>query len=483
MTHFHLDNPPSTESIRVLTVGDCPHRSDVLAASSLDARHFKTPDELVAKARDARARACLVCPEAFDDIDSIDDFVRKLRRQAPFLDIVAWLPTAEAHTVRDMMVHGIRDVVLDDDPEVLVRRIERTVNEQRYLPRLLEHQESLAERWEFEGMYSRSQRMREVFEICVRTAATDATVLILGETGTGKELLARAFHRRSERSGRMVSINCAAVPENLIDSELFGYVPGAFTGAEDGAEGLFRAADGGTLFLDEVGSIPLQVQYRLLRVLQEGRVRPVGSDREVEVDVRVIAATSVRLDEAAAAATFRDDLLYRLDVIRVVIPPLRDRPEDILFLFGHFMRQLSDHHGLRRPELEDSFLDALQSYQWPGNVRQLENLTERLLLTHHGRESLTADQFASLIAPAHDGEAEIDNLTEAVPDLDRDLPDVVQAAVDRTEEAYLRAALERTRGRVVRTAELAGISRRTLLRKLRRLDIDRAAYRHGIEAD
>jgi transcriptional regulator with PAS, ATPase and Fis domain len=281
----------------------------------------------------------------------------------------------------------------------------------------------------------------------------------------------------------MVSINCAAVPENLIDSELFGYVAGAFTGAEDGAEGLFRAADGGTLFLDEVGSIPLQVQYRLLRVLQEGRVRPVGSDREIEVDVRMIAATSVRLDEAVAAGSFRHDLLYRLDVIRVVLPPLRDRPEDILFLFGHFMRELSEHHGLRRPDLEDSFLDALQSYHWPGNVRQLENLTERLLLTHHGRASLTAEHFAALVAPAHEGEPDVDQFADTVPDLELELPEVVRAAVDRTEEAYLRAALERTRGRVVRTAEMAGISRRTLLRKLKRLDIDRSAYRLGRGSD
>jgi DNA-binding NtrC family response regulator len=200
-------------------------------------------------------------------------------------------------------------------------------------------------------------------------------------------------------------------------------------------------------------------------------VRPVGSDREIEVDVRMIAATSVRLDEAVAAGSFRHDLLYRLDVIRVVLPPLRDRPEDILFLFGHFMRELSEHHGLRRPDLEDSFLDALQSYHWPGNVRQLENLTERLLLTHHGRASLTAEHFAALVAPAHEGEPDVDQFADTVPDLELELPEVV------------RAALERTRGRVVRTAEMAGISRRTLLRKLKRLDIDRSAYRLGRGSD
>jgi DNA-binding NtrC family response regulator len=206
-------------------------------------------------------------------------------------------------------------------------------------------------------------------------------------------------------------------------------------------------------------------------------VRPVGSDREIEVDARVIAATSVRLDEAVAAGTFRHDLLYRLDVIRAVVPPLRERPEDILFLFGHFLRKLSEHHGLPRPELEDTFLDAFQAYDWPGNVRQLENLTERVLLTHHGRERLTAKHFAAQVAPANETREPGVELADPVPDLDQPLPDVVQATVDRTEEAYLRAALQRTQGRVLRTAELAGISRRTLLRKLRRLGIDRNAYR------
>jgi len=462
--------------IRLLTVGTCDRLDAALRARGVEVHRFATAEELLAGARRARARACVVCPDALAEVAAVDRFVHRLRQQAPFLDVVAWVPDADARTVRRALLEGARDVVLDDDPEALAHRVLDIVEEQQYLPRLLEHQERIASSWEFEGMLSRSRRMRDVFEICVRTAAADATVLILGETGTGKELLARAFHRRSERPGRMVSINCSAVPENLIDSELFGYVRGAFTGAEGEKEGLFRAADRGTLFLDEVGSIPLQVQYRLLRVLQEGLVRPVGSDREVAVDVRVIAATSVRLDEAVADDDFRADLLYRLDVIRVVVPPLRDRPEDILFLFGHFLRRLSEHHGLPRPELEDSFLDAFQTYSWPGNVRELENLTERLLLTHHGRDRLTAAAFETLVSPPLESSASNGERGD-VPDLGRSLPEAVQAASDHAEEAYLRAALARTGGRVQRTADLAGISRRTLLRKLNRLGIDRTSYR------
>ncbi len=475
---------PADEPIRLLILGHCPSLDATLDATDLEVQQFDTPEELLAGARQARGRACLVCPDVFAAVASIDRFVSRIRRQAPFLDIVAWVPNADAAAVREAMLQGVRDVVLDRDPEQLVQRIRTVIDEQQYLPRLLEHQNGLAKQWEFEGMLSRSQKMREVFEICVRTAATDATVLILGETGTGKELLARAFHRRSERQrpDRLVSINCSAVPETLIDSELFGHERGSFTGAEEAKEGLFRAADGGTIFLDEVGSIPQQAQYRLLRVLQEGKVRPVGSDHEVDVNVRVIAATSVRLDEAVVAGTFRHDLLYRLDVIRVVLPPLRERPEDILFLFGHFLRKLADHHGLPRPEMEDSFLDAFQAYAWPGNVRQLENLTERLLLTHHGRERLTSEHFAGLVAPPHDSPDPASELADSVPDLSQPLPDQVQAAADRAEESYLRAALQRTGGKVQATADIAGISRRTLLRKLKRLGIDRTAYRLGPSA-
>ena len=469
---------PSDPS-RVLLLGSCPTATAAFAERGLASHAFGTVADLLAAARDLGARACVICPDMIAAAADSEGFVRRLRTEAPFLDIVVWAPEAGGRVVREALQHGIRDVVLDQQADALAEQVGTIIEEQRYLPRLLAHQQGMAERWEFEGMLSRSQAMREVFEVCVHTAATDATVLILGETGTGKELLARAFHRRSRRQGRLVTLNCSAVPENLIDSELFGHVRGAFTGAEQPKEGLFRYADGGTLFLDEVGAIPLQVQYRLLRALQEGRVRPVGSDREVAVDVRVIAATSSRLDQAVGDGTFRQDLLYRLDVIRVVLPPLRRRPEDILFLFGHFLRDLAEHHGLPRPEIDDSFLDAFVAYEWPGNVRQLENLTERLLLTHRGHRALTAEDFVNLVAPPDGQKADLVRLVDSLPDLERPLPAEVEDAVARTESAYLRAALERTGGRVGRTAELAGISRRTLLRKLKRLGIDRSAYRVG----
>jgi len=471
------------EITRLLTLGRCAQLSSAFSAQGVEIHSFDDVPSLLSQSRELRARACIICPDKVKAAAEALDFIRDLRAEVPFLDVVLWAPDASPGDVREALLHGVRDVVLDAEPDALAERILDIIETQQYLPRLLEHDTDYETRWEFEGMLSRSERMRELFDVCVRTAATDATVLILGETGTGKELMARAFHRRSERPGRMVSINCSAVPENLIDSELFGHVRGAFTGAQQDKEGLFRYADRGTLFLDEVGSIPLQAQYRLLRALQEGRIRPVGSDREIEVDVRVIAATSVLLDQAVEQGTFRRDLLYRLDVIRVVLPALRQRPEDILFLFGHFARRLSDHHGVPRPEIDDSFLDAFVAFEWPGNVRQLENLTERLLLTHHHAEALDAGDFERLVAPPHREIEEPDRQAEATPDLEQSLPEAVAAATERIERAYLQAALERTSGRVGKTAELAGISRRTLLRKLKRLDIDRRGFRIGTAGD
>ncbi len=451
-----------------------------LEAAGLSPVHFDRPEELVSRARQVNARACLVRPGAEGvEIEALGLMVKQLRREVPFTDVIAWLPEADMESVRYVFRQGVKDIVFDDDPAILADRLREVIEEQQYLPRLLAHRKKLAERWRFEGMLSRSTRMWDLFELCVRTAHTGATVLILGETGTGKDLLARAFHRRSGRAGRLVAINCAAVPDSLIDSELFGHVRGAFTGASHDKPGLFRHADGGTLFLDEIGDIPLPVQYRLLRVLQENRIRPVGSDAEIPVEVAVIAATSTQLDKAVRQGRFREDLLYRLDVIRAVLPPLRERPEDILFLFGHFTKKQLKQHGLPRPEVSEGFLDAMQAYTWPGNVRQLENFCERLVLTNP-HERLTDEHFRRLVqpmvAPAQEDRSASD-ATRFTPDLDVPINQAVAEACAQVEEAYLRAALDRHEGRMIQTAEACGISRRTLLRKLKRYDIDKDHYR------
>ena len=228
------------------------------------------------------------------------------------------------------------------------------------------------------GLVGRSAAIRAILDSLLLAAPTDATILIEGETGTGKELLATAVHRLSRRSSKpFVAVNCAALPEHLAESELFGHVKGAFTGADRAREGCFRKAAGGTLFLDEIGEMPLPLQSKLLRTLQEGEVQPVGSDHREPVDVRIISATNRKLESEVAAKRFRADLYYRLNVVPLQVPPLRDRREDILPLVTHFLK------GTGRQFTTDA-LAVLERYAWPGNVRELENLIQRLLVLRRG---------------------------------------------------------------------------------------------------
>ncbi len=416
--------------------------------------------------------------------DGVGHRVRSLRRALPFTDVLVWSPQIPAPLVREALRAGAVDVLLEE-PEVAVTSIHKVLDEQKLLPRVLERQDQDDHTtWRFEGLMSRSRTMWDLFETCARTAPTEASVLILGETGTGKELLARAIHRRSGREGAFVGLNCGAVPESLMDSVLFGHVEGAFTGAEQDQEGLFRHADGGTLFLDEIGNLPLTGQHRLLRVLQESVVRPVGGQEVIPVDVRIVAATSTSLASAVETEVFREDLLYRIDVIRLIVPPLRKRPEDILFLFGYFARQLAEHYSVQRPELSEGFLDALLAWAWPGNVRELENFTERLLLTQSDPK-LAASHFTALMRDFETPELEAEvtsgqvapELASMGVSLDQPLSQVVADTHEQVERAYLTAALRQSRGRIQQAADQAGISRRTLARKLARYGIDKRDYR------
>jgi transcriptional regulator with GAF, ATPase, and Fis domain len=236
------------------------------------------------------------------------------------------------------------------------------------------------------GMLGRSPAMIAVFDLIERVAPSDVSVLIQGETGTGKELVARAVHDASRRAARpFVAVNCAAVPANLLESELFGHVRGAFTGAVADRAGHFRSADGGTLFLDEIGDMPLEMQAKLLRVLQEGEVRPVGGSKTHRVDVRVVAATHRDLKAMCAEGRFREDLLFRLDVVRLELPPLRDREGDVALLAGALVGKLAAELGVVTPELTPEALERLAAWRWPGNVRELENELRRAIALSGGR--------------------------------------------------------------------------------------------------
>jgi len=297
-----------------------------------------------------------------------------------------------------------------------------------------------------------------------RVAPARTSVLVVGESGTGKELVARALHRASPRSkGPLVSINCAAFAENLLESELFGHERGAFTGATERKRGLLEVADGGTLFLDEVGEFPLSLQPKLLRVLQERRFRRVGGTAEIESDVRVLAATHRDLAAMLAAGTFREDLYYRLNVVTLTVPALRERPEDVPLLALHFLRRFA--RELDRPvaSLDPRAMTVLQNYSWPGNVRELQNVVERGVLFCSGGALQVADLPEPMRLAAGDTPSPSVSL-----DLDRPLPELL----DAVEEELIRRALVRARGVQAQAAELLGISRSNLQYKLKKFGLD-----------
>src|SRR5689334_2192586 len=256
----------------------------------------------------------------------------------------------------------------------------------------------LNEKYGFNNIIGTGRAMHRIFELVDTIAALNSTVLIQGETGTGKELIAKAIHFNSQRKDqKMVSINCGAIPENLLESELFGHVKGAFTGAVQTRIGRFEQANGGTIFLDEIGNMPISLQVKLLRVLQEREFERVGGSSTIKVDVRIIAATSANLDRMVADGTFREDLYYRLNVIPINLPPLRERREDIPLLVQAFVSQFCERHKLELKSVSPQVMKALMAYDWPGNVRQLENVVERMVALSGNRTGITATDLPDQI--------------------------------------------------------------------------------------
>lgn len=317
------------------------------------------------------------------------------------------------------------------------------------------------------GTIGRSAVLRNVLAQIAQVAPTEATVLIFGESGTGKELLAREIHERSARAGRaLIKVNCSAIPKDMFESEFFGHLRGAFTGALRDRPGRFQAAHGGTIFLDEVGDLPLELQPKLLRVLQEGQYERVGDDVTREVNVRVVAATNRDLPAAIGAGLFREDLYYRLNVFPIVIPPLRERSEDIPLLAAHFAAQAARRLGLREPRLGAAQCAALQGYRWPGNIRELGNLVERAVILS-GSGPLRLDQVLPNARPA------LADAPRARPEMDAETI-VPEAEWRDRERANIRAALKRANGRIHGpdgAAELLGLKPSTLASRVKALKV------------
>jgi DNA-binding NtrC family response regulator len=325
-------------------------------------------------------------------------------------------------------------------------------------------QRELRSKYRFENVIGASPALRSVLDLVAKVAETDSTVLITGESGTGKELIARALHYNSRRAERrLVTVNCGAIPEELLESELFGHVRGAFTSAISQREGRFALAHGGTIFLDEIGDMSPNLQVKLLRVLQDRTFEPVGSSKSQTVDVRVVAATNQDLERAIREGRFREDLYYRLNVIPIEVPPLRQRPDDIPLLVQHFLDVMHQERGTRVDSISDEALALLCRHDWPGNVRELENLIERLSVLRGEGEIRVEDLPANLR-----GRPSVPLAAPSLPESGLDFREVV----DRFESELIRQALEQTQGNKNRAAQLLGLNRTTLLEKIKKKGLE-----------
>lgn len=325
-----------------------------------------------------------------------------------------------------------------------------------------------------EEIVGRSDAMQQVFKMIGRVSGSDAAVMITGESGSGKELVARAIHNYSARSGKsFLAINCAAIPDNLLESELFGHEKGSFTGAHSQRMGRFEQCDGGTLFLDEIGEMPLQVQSKILRVLQEGEFSRVGGNQTLRTDVRIVCATNKILEEEVGRGTFREDLFYRLNVVRIHLPPLRQRVDDITLLAEYFLQKIASRKHRPPLKLSEESIRVLESYPWPGNVRELENTMHRAAVLATADVLLPRD--IPLGVPAIDAPA-TDEAEPEVPDKDRLIASLFQCAAEDPslqllpwlEREFTQRAMQKTEGNQVRAAKLLGITRATLRKRLER---------------
>ena len=382
------------------------------------------------------------------------DLLTQCRGVDPEVAVIIMTAYGSIETAVSAMKEGATDYLTKPlNLEELLLRIERVKRSHQLVRENTELRAALQERHRIEGIIGESGQMQEVLDLVRRVAPSDATVLLRGESGTGKELIAKAIHYASvRRSGPLVKVNCAALPETLLESELFGHEKGAFTGAFAMRKGRFEIADGGTLFLDEIGDLPAHLQAKLLRVLQEREFERVGSNRAITTDVRIITATHSDLEQLMREGSFREDLYYRLNVVTIILPPLRERRQDLSALIEHFLRKFAEKNGKTIQGFSREARDALLRYDYPGNVRELENLVERAIV-------LTRDDVVSL------GELPL-TIKETRTNLDDQTN--LSAVVEGMERRMIVEALEAGGGVQTKAADNLGISERALRYKLRK---------------
>jgi len=387
------------------------------------------------------------------------EVLKETRSRKSSQDFIVMTAYASVDTAIEAMKQGAADYVTKPfKVDEIKLTIEKTLSRKRLLDENSNLKQQLADDNSFVNFIGASEPVVQLKKLARRIASSDSTVLIRGESGTGKDLIAKAIHHHSQRAnGPFITINCAALPENLLESELFGHKKGSFTGAIRDKDGLFKVADGGTFFLDEVGNTSMSIQVKLLRVLEDKKIIPVGETHPVDVDVRLIAATNADLEEDVKANRFRADLFYRLNVIPIHIPPLRDRVDDIDLLIKHFITGFCTKLNVPEKALAPDARDLLVSYPWPGNVRELENTLERAVLLSRSDTLVLEDFPEKLRQPTGAGPVQI--ATPSTPTL------------ESIEKAYIHFVMSQTDGKKAEAARILGIDALTLYRKIQRYDL------------
>ncbi|HXV22163.1 MAG TPA: sigma-54 dependent transcriptional regulator [Desulfuromonadales bacterium] len=392
------------------------------------------------------------------------EVLQRIKEKSPEIPVIMITAFATVEMSIQALRRGAYDMLTKPfEPEELVYRIKNALKHTKLLEENRELREELLGKFRFDNIIGTSPCLKTLLEKVAKVAVRDTSVLLTGESGTGKELIAQAIHYNSpRREKRFVAINCGALPASLLESELFGYRKGAFTGATENRQGLLEAADGGTLFLDEVGNLPMNVQKTLLRFLQEHEFLRIGETRPTKVDVRLISATNADLLADVKSGAFREDLFYRLNVMNIHLPPLRERREDIPLLAAHFIRQQNARFGTSIRGLTPDALKAAKEFDWPGNIRQLQNVIEASLAMENG-DYLSLPVLAQFIDTGTD--AETVDAGQAESDY--------AAALARFERDYLKGLLQKTGGNIEAAAREAGMNMATIYRKLKKYEIRR----------
>jgi len=387
------------------------------------------------------------------------ELLTEIKKTVPDINVILMTAFGSVETAVEAMKYGASDYLTKPvKKDELTRVVERVLREAALRREVSRLRKEVHKEYSFHHILGKSKPMQAVFDLIKRVADSPTNILITGESGTGKELVAKAIHYNSDRKeAPFVPVNCAAIPEQLLESELFGHMRGSFTDARMDKRGLFEEAQKGTLFLDEISELPIMLQAKLLRAIQEKEIRRVGATKPISADVRIIAATNLNLAEEAKAKRFRDDLYYRLNVIELKLPPLRDRREDIVLLVEGFLKKCGEVRGKEVKGVSEAALAMLMDYTWPGNVRELENVIERAVTLSRG-EKVTPDDLPPAVQGARGDRRVLDEAVE------KTLP------LHEIEKEYIKKILDKTGGNKYQAAQALGIDRKTLYRKLAEIE-------------